>query len=232
MTEGSWCILRTSGRSTLKLAETLADDGFDVWTPRETRTIRKPRANVRREVTLPIMPSYIFASSKHLVDLLQMAKQDVKPRRGSGWGKPSHAGFSIMRYGDSIPVIADHHLQSLRQLERKAEVDRLRVMKGKPFAAGVSVRVKEGSHDAWSGMVGRVVTSGEGNSKVVFYGGKIEVTIRTSLLSMDESYSEPTAKHASRHRNAAKYLEPEAQVGKVLLEKCESVVEEAGREAA
>jgi hypothetical protein len=157
-----------------------------VWTPRETRTIRKPRANVRREVTMPIMPSYVFARSEHLVDLLQMSKKDVKPRRGSGWGKPAHAAFRVMRHGDSIPVIADHHLQELRRIERKAEIDRLRMMKGEPFRAGVSVRVKDGSHDAWSGMVGRIVTSGTGTSKVVFYGGKIEVTIRTSLLSVDE----------------------------------------------
>jgi hypothetical protein len=186
VSENSWCILRTSGRWTLKLADTLAEDGFEVWTPRETRSIRKPRANVRREVTLPIMPSYVFARAAHLIDLLQMAKQDVKPRRGAGRGKPAHASFSVMRHGDSIPVIADRHLQSLHRIEQKAELDRLRVMKGKPFARGMSVRVKEGSHDAWGGMVGRVVKSDADHSRVVFNGSRIEVKIRTSLLSVDE----------------------------------------------
>lgn len=227
-----WIILRTSGRSTLKLADTLAEDGFDVWTPRETKILRKPRANVRREVTLPIMPSYIFARESQLIELLQMAKQDVKPRRGSGWGKPAHAGFSVMRYHDKFPSIDDRHLQALRQLERKAEIQRLRVSKAAPLPLGVTVRLKDGSHDAWSGMVGRVVTSSSGLTRIVFIGTRIEIAVRTSLLDESESYTPPTAKHASRHRNAAKYLGREAQKGKVLLAKCESVVEETDREAA
>jgi transcriptional antiterminator NusG len=180
-----WCILRTAGRQTLKLAETLASDGFEVWTPRETRTIRKPRMNVKRDVVLPIMPSYVFAKAEHLVDLLQMSKMDVKPRRGSGWGKPAHASFSVMRYRESIPLIADRDLTSLRRLERKAELDRLRIMKTEPFAKGVTVRVMDGSHDAWGGMTGRVTMSDATHSRVIFSGSRIEVKIRTSLLSLD-----------------------------------------------
>ena len=35
---GDWFILRTAGRSTLPLASSLAEDGFEVWTP--VRTMR------------------------------------------------------------------------------------------------------------------------------------------------------------------------------------------------
>jgi hypothetical protein len=182
----AWCILRTSGRSTLKLAETLTTDGLDAWSPRETVKIRVPRKNVRREITVPIMPGYVFAKSEFLLDLLEMERMEVKPRRGPGFGKPAHVRFSVMRHGGQLVVIEDRHLQSLRALEQHAELARIRMKKAEPFPIGVTVRVKEGMHNAWGGMVGRVMRSAEKDTLIQFHGGRIEVKIRTSLLSLDE----------------------------------------------
>lgn len=183
---GQWCVLRTSGRSTLKLAETLTADGFAAWSPRETRLVRVARATLRREITEAIMPGYVFADVLHLVDLLELERMEVKPRRGAGFGKPAHKRFTVMRHAGQLVVIADRHLQGLRQLEQKAEIARIRMRKAAPFPAGVSVRVRDDVHHAWSGMVGRVERSNSGKTKIIFHGSRIDVEITTSLLSLDE----------------------------------------------
>lgn len=173
-----WCVLRTAGRTTLKLAETLAEDGFEVWTPAETKTLRIPRANVRRQITLPIMPSYLFARVKHLVDLLELAAMPVKPRRVRN--QPSHADFSVMHYHDTIPLIAERHLEGLRTIEAK----RAPRKKSARLPAGVSVKVKtEGG--SFAGMEGKVERSDETYSLVCF-SDRIRVKISTSLLQSDD----------------------------------------------
>jgi transcription antitermination factor NusG len=159
-----WFVLRTAGRTTLRLADSLAADGFTVWTPRETRKIRIPRANVRRDVVLPLMPSYVFAGSSHMIDLIEMQK-------GS-----QHASFSVMHWHDSIPLIADEHLNSLRMLERK----RTPRKKAHKFAPGVEVRVKE-EGGSFVGMCGRVEKSDELTTLVCF-DRRMTVKIPTSLL--------------------------------------------------
>jgi transcription antitermination factor NusG len=168
--EMSWIILRTSGRSTMRLAETLSCASIEAWTPIETRTIRIPRANVRRTVKLPIMPSYVFARANHLFDLIELSGNSVG----------THPDFSVMHYHDRIPVIADHHLQGLRTIEAK----RTPRKKSAPLTPGLSVRVKtEGG--SFAGMKGRVERSNEGNTLVCF-DGRLTVKISTSLLLPDE----------------------------------------------
>lgn len=171
---GDWCILRTSGRLTLRLAETLAEDGFEVWTPVETRKVRVPRANVRRDVTLPIMPSYIFARAVHLIDLIQMAGMTFKPRRAAN--KPAHADFSVMHYHDSIPLVGDAQLNALRTLEAK-RAPRKKAMR-LPCGVEVQVKVEGGS---FAGMKGRVERSDE-VATLVCFDDRLTVKIATSLL--------------------------------------------------
>lgn len=177
MTAG-WIILRTSGRCTMRLAETLAEDGFEVWTPIETKVLHVPRMNSKRTVRLPIMPSYVFARAHSLMDLIELAGMDVKPRRRAN--QPAHSGFSVMRWNERIPVIDDHHLQSLRSIEAR----RSPRQKAQPFAVGLSVRVKsEGG--SFAGMKGRVERSDSGDTLVCF-DNRMTVKISTSLLLPDE----------------------------------------------
>lgn len=171
-TDDAWCILRCSGQKTLRLATTLADDNFEVWTPIETRTVKVPKANVRREVMLPIMPSYVFAKATRLIDLLQIA------------GRPAHAyahaDFSVMRHGGLIPLINDDSLQALRRTEARRSSKRKAV---RVFAPGLDVTVKtEGG--SFAGMHGTVKRSDSGYSLVLF-GKSFEAKIPTFLL--DES---------------------------------------------
>lgn len=176
-----WIILRTSGRMTLKLAETLAEDGFEVWTPAEVKKVRIPRANVRRDVKLPIMPSYVFAKASHLIELLQLAKLEVKPRRGLGWGKPAHASFSVMRHSDMIPFISDAHLQALRTIEAKRAPKR---KAERALPKGLQVRVSD-QGGSFQGMSGTVERSDQGHTLVCF-SGRYVVKIATFLLHEDD----------------------------------------------
>ena len=174
MSEKAWIVLRTTGRHTLRLSNTLQEDGFDVWTPREFRRIRIPRMNVRRDVTLPLMPSYIFASAHHLVDLLQLAAMPFKPRRA---GRPAHQDFTVMHFHDTIPVIADVHLTQLRFLEVKLAPRK----KAQRFSHGVEVQVKiEGG--SFAGMKGRVERSDEATTLVCF-DNRLTVKIPTFQLN-------------------------------------------------
>jgi transcription antitermination factor NusG len=177
---GDWIILRTAGRSTLGLAETLNEDGYEAWTPVETRNIRIPRANVRRTVRLPIMPSYVFVRAEHLIDLIQLAAMKPKPRRRSL--QPAHPDFSVMHYHDRIPIIADNTLQSLRNIEAKRRPRE----KVAALAPGLSVRVKtEGG--SFAGMRGKVERSDEGNTLVCF-DSRLTVRIATALLEASEIF--------------------------------------------
>src|SRR4051812_17798890 len=99
-----WCILRTAASSTLPLAEALNEDGFEVWTPTQTMVRRRPRSKQVREVTVPMMPTFLFAPAQQLSALMDIILSPVSP----------YAGFSIFRYLDRIPLIADMSLNPLR----------------------------------------------------------------------------------------------------------------------
>ena len=174
----AWCILRTSGRSTIPLTESLSRDGYEAWTPIETRTVRIPRANARREVRQAIMPTYVFASAEHLVDLIQLADMPVKPRRGAGLLEPAHADFSVLHCFGKIPLVAESDLAQLRKIEAK----RTPVKKAdKPLPKGVKVRVLSGSME---GLVGSVQRSDRGKTLVFFNRVFDRVEIPTTLLEV------------------------------------------------
>lgn len=173
-----WCILRTAGRSTLGLAESLAKDGFEVWTPVETRSVRVPKMNAKREVRLPIMPSYIFARRAHLVDLLQLAAMPVKSRRGAGLMDPAHASFSVLHAFGRIPLVAERHLAELRKTEAK-RTPRKRATYS--FPRDASARVTGGNFGGLTGIVDR---SNPSKTRLIIGGFPVEIP--TTMLEMDE----------------------------------------------
>jgi transcription antitermination factor NusG len=176
--EDGWFVLRTAGRSTLALAQTLSEDGFEAWTPVRTQLIRIPRMNVRREIKLPLLPSFVFVRSKHLVDVLEIANMIDKPRRGSGWGKPAHRDFSVFHHLDRIPMIADRHLEPLRM----KEIEIVPKKDAPRFDRGAKVRVNSG---AFEGLKGKVERCKSGYALVLFTDYRRPVNIPTWLLKED-----------------------------------------------
>lgn len=183
----SWIILRTKPSSTLKLAASLADDGFGVWTPARRETVRRARWNVRRDVRVPLLAGFVFADASHIFDLLELAAMPVKPRRLCGrYSKPAHASFSVLRDPldpDGIPIVADHHLEPLREAEIPARVKR----RFASFAPGSVVRITSGG---FTGMIAVVDRSNRKNAvvSISFFGRHQRVEIPTSILKLDEAY--------------------------------------------
>jgi hypothetical protein len=201
-----WCILRTSGGRTLNLARSLAQAGFDVWTP--TRTVKrphgKPDSKGRRstvETDTPILPTFVFARVPYLPTLAHLATDAAH----------QHPPFSIFAHAGRIPLIGDRaiaglqeeertaaqHIAALRGAETREEQRRIRGAalrtkrerekalraERRDFALGAQVSVLD--QPSLAGMAG-VVTSSNGRSAVVAFGGSLIMTIEAWRLSPNE----------------------------------------------
>jgi transcription antitermination factor NusG len=173
-------VLRTSGRFTLRLAKSLTAAGLQVWTPIEQKVIRVPRANVRRSIVLPLMPSYVFADAAHLVELIQINERKKRL-------EVDVPDFSLMRLGDRIPLIEDELLNGLRTIEQK----RAPKKRAPKLPVGLKVRVGEAG-GSFAGMKGRVEQSGEQYTLVCF-DNRMTVKISTYLLCENELSSDQPA---------------------------------------
>lgn len=170
-----WVIVRTSGARTLTLAASLAEDGYETWTPVETLMVKARRANKKREALIPLLPSYVFVRARHLLDLLQLTALPSMPRRGAGLSEPAHASFTVMHWGERIPLVADRDLDPIRRIEaRRRPVKRAAYS----FPRNASTRVKDG---IFGGMIGTVIRSSPTKTCIRF-GKGYPVEIPTSLL--------------------------------------------------
>lgn len=108
----NWCILRTAPSRTLLLCGALQAAGFRAWTPQETRVVRHTRSRDRKEVPAPMTPTIVFAEYERLPELVSISRQP--PIRSMGL--PS---FTVFRYLDVYPRIADNQLNALRLAEQR-----------------------------------------------------------------------------------------------------------------
>lgn len=168
---GMWCVLRTSGPNTLPLARSLGEAGYEVWTPIERQVKRLPRKKVEVERESPIMPTYVFASADDLLELVNLSLSPLN----------NHRAFSVFRYLNKYPLIADSSLEALRGEEsRRALASRKR--KKVVLAKGATVRIEEG---AFAGMSGVVETSKGKFTLVCFPGYSMPVQIASWILATD-----------------------------------------------
>ena len=165
-----WCILRTRGGSTLKLASSLADSGVEAWTPTATITKRKGRARDRVDAPMPILPTFVFVKSVYVSELQRICALVMSP----------HPAFSIFRYLNRIPVLSDRDISSLKDAEDRATMDH-RKQQRKVVPIGTHVRLDDG---AFAGLPG-VVEQSDGKSAIVAFGSNFRVEIATWLLPQD-----------------------------------------------
>lgn len=151
----AWCILRCQGRSTMSLAESLAKDGFEVWTPVETVTLRARRSHPQEIVSEALLPSYVFARSFQIPRLLELLHRpslqyrvwDPELRRMVVRGHPH---FSLMRgFNTPFAMVEDAQLRPLRTIadrrRPKASVDELE--------NGDRIRMTEGCYAGLAGVI-------------------------------------------------------------------------------
>lgn len=192
-----WIVLRTTASSTLRLAQSLAEDGYEVWTPVRRFRVRVPRANAKRNVELPLIPQYIFAREQHLLNLLELAAMPEKPRRGAGGRLPAHRDFSVFRHAGRIPVILDDDLKPLREAEDLAKPRRWT----SAFADGSRVRITGGSFE---GLVG-TVESCDGRKAALWvslFGRHRRVKISTFILQPVEGIGSGEARSGTAAKAA------------------------------
>ena len=169
-TAGKWCILRTSGPRTLKLAQSLAAAGFEVWTP--VRTIRQTgRGRKRKEVVLkevPLAPCLIFARAVHGLDLLRLRREPA-------------SRFDLLRDENGVALVRDAALNGLRAAEERFRRSLLKSTR-RQLVVGSSIRLTSGG---FAGMSG-VVKQGRKGKAVVDLGGIFgEVEIASYLVESD-----------------------------------------------
>lgn len=119
-------ILRTSPSRTLPLAKSLREAGFAVWSPEESRIRRRPRSQREAELSLPIVPGFVFADAGQQAELLALSRSpgliyrvwDSELKRMVAKGHPH---FSVFRSGGSVPRVTAGDLAPLHIIE-----DRLR----------------------------------------------------------------------------------------------------------
>lgn len=172
---GSWCILRTSARHTVRLAETIAKEGVEAWTPTVVSRPNLPKRRARVTLREPILPRFVFASADSLPQLLALSHAPL-------------AGFTILRHGERIAIVAEASLGPLRKHEDALERARLlslrKAEKRDPLPIGAEVLVPG---DAWRGLKGTVVRSD--SNKTVIALGKWSVEVETWQVP-DDSVAE------------------------------------------
>lgn len=198
---GRWCILWTPSAHTLRLMERLRADGIDSWTP--IRTIKRDAPGKRRriamgqrrlmiEVSLPILPQFVFARAERMHDLFRLIDAAM----------PDYPFFRVFQAGGRIPLVGDRALDKLREAEAKAlaeitaerdadtraaaraqrayrlgtERARLKALRQERKAMSVGEEVTVDQMPALAGMVGQVV-QGRGTTAVIHFGGALTMTI-------------------------------------------------------
>lgn len=160
-----WCILRMAGPRTMTVTQSLSEAGFDVWTPVKAISKRRPRSNERREMLVPVLPSYAFARASSLNGLMMESLRQVSP----------HPPFSIFRYCGRIPLISDRSLDNLRKIERRNLPEKAARM----FKHGERVRISDGG---FAGLTG-IVKTGKGRfTMVLFPGFSMPIKVSSMLL--------------------------------------------------
>lgn len=134
-----WCILRTSGSKTLALADSLKKVGYDVWTPVERRSRRKPRSQKLIEITIPVMPTYVFARADTLPDMVRLSEALVSP----------HPNFSVFRYHGAFPLVSEVSLAPIRAVEARTAPKEA----WPAFTQGERVKLSQAGFEGMSGMV-------------------------------------------------------------------------------
>lgn len=178
---GRWCILRTSGPSTLRLATSLQAAGFEAWTPVERLRRRVPRSKTIEYVLGSITPTYVFVREQHLDALRKMERQP-----GNG-----HPQFSMFRYYGDMVFVRHTALHPLRLLQQDSYRDSLPVVRnphrkkrGEAFEVGDAFKPTSGPFAGFE----CVVESSDGlttMATMMIFGRQTGLKFSTSQIRTD-----------------------------------------------
>lgn len=178
--QGKWCILRTSGGSTLALASKLHDAGYGGWAPRKMESRRRPRSTLTIDREVAIAPTFVFVPAERLDDLWRAHSLPMSP----------FPQFSIFTLGQRVPLVSEKDIVGLRNEEERAagiwEAMKQRLEQRQKrsqryfYPRGSKVTVSGESN--FTGLIG-IVQSGDNRSAVIDFGGGREWKIDTWRLA-------------------------------------------------
>lgn len=173
-----WCILRTSGPSTMRLTASLQEAGFVAWTPSEHVKRRVPRSKAVEHRVAPLAPTYVFVRGRFLSALQRIERADITP----------HPRFSIFRHCGAPIFVRHGALHPLRVLQQHSYLATLpntgrapSKRHGAHFEVGNPVTLTQG---AFTGFAGFVECSDGLETKVIvtLFGRETGVTVPTRQL--------------------------------------------------
>lgn len=188
-----WCVLRMAAPRTLRVTVSLAEAGFEVWTPVLDELRRVPRTKRFRAVKVPLLPTIVFAPYVDVPELLAILA-DPRPR---------HPPFRMFRHDNTYPKVPDRQLEALREIERRAaETAAVHARRMRPQARFTKGQPVHAPHGPFAGLEGEVIREGKGKEDVVtvvFPGFKLPVKIPSwHLESLRGSGTQPEHGTAAR----------------------------------
>ncbi|WP_267386524.1 hypothetical protein [Sphingomonas sp. GC_Shp_3] len=145
-----WCILRTSGPSTMRLTASLQEAGFFAWTPTEHVKRRMPRTKAIEHRLAPLAPTYVFVRGVYLPALQRIERADITP----------HPRFSIFRHCGAPIFVRHSSLHPLRNLQQQSYASSLPNSgkppckdRGLPYKVGDPITFRTGSFTGFTGYV-------------------------------------------------------------------------------
>jgi len=143
----------------------LAKAGIEAWTPLALQRKRRPRSDKFLDVTVAVLPTFVFAPERDLAELLGIVHAPVS----------DHPPFSVFQYGASFPTVRDSALKPLREFEAALQADwdaRLealaRVAKRKrnktaarSYIMGQRVRIDKLAYSGLSGEIKAIRSNGD-----------------------------------------------------------------------
>lgn len=164
-----WCILRTSGRHTLPLADSLTAGGFEAWTPAEMVRVSRRKGSA----LAPILPTWVFVPERYFDDMLGLELRH-----------PLFALYREFRQDGNryFPFVADDALNELRREDYRwpKPVEQPKP-KARRYEPGEAVTIPDG---AWTGMSG-IVERTKGKFVIVTVDRK---EIKVASWKLDEGY--------------------------------------------
>ncbi len=152
-----WIILRTAPSKTLALAASLAEAGFEAWTPMVARVWREGESRTRKSEVVHGTPGYVFTRSERLAEMLGLSRTpalrymvwDAELKRMVSRGHPA---FTVMPDAVGYAAVSDRELEYLRRAERRDRPKQLT----RPYRPGEEIRVIDGPYQGLSGVVAGV----------------------------------------------------------------------------
>lgn len=174
---GSWFVMRTAHRHTIRLQRALGELGYRSWAPVAKKLRRIPRSKKSREIEFAMMPTYVFGQLCDLDSIRQLARNPAS----------NVPYFSIFRFGGGIALVADAELNALREeeLQRQGLKKYFQPRKAMPVVErGTAICLSEGP---FAGLEGIVEGQNGSFAMVSFAGFNRPIKISSLLLDEDRS---------------------------------------------